>query len=173
MKPDIVFFGERLPSRFFELLQSDFPQCDLLLVMGTSLAVQPFASLIGQVASETPRVLINRERVGEQPMPIRGPSGPFAFDAVPSRDFHLLGDCDDGVRYLAAAAGWAASWRRCAPPASAGSEAVGEVRAAACGGRRRSPGVNMLADGSAGAQRSASLGAEAVPAGGRAGGGTW
>ena len=45
------------------------------------------------------------------------------------------------------------------------SEAVGEVEGGSrVGGRRRSPGVNMLADGSAGAQRSASLGAEAVPA---------
>ena len=32
-KPDIVFFGENLPPRFFSLLQSDFPECDLLIVM--------------------------------------------------------------------------------------------------------------------------------------------
>jgi NAD-dependent SIR2 family protein deacetylase len=42
-----VFFGESLPARFFELLQKDFPQCDLLIVLGTSLVVHPFASLIG------------------------------------------------------------------------------------------------------------------------------
>ena len=39
VKPDIVFFGEGLPQRFFHLLEEDFPQCDLLLVMGTSLKV--------------------------------------------------------------------------------------------------------------------------------------
>ena len=44
VKPDIVFFGEQLPPRFFRQLQTDLPRCDLLIVMGTSLAVQPFAS---------------------------------------------------------------------------------------------------------------------------------
>ena len=48
VKPDIVFFGESLPSRFFQIKQTDFPQADLLIVMGTSLTVQPFASLIGE-----------------------------------------------------------------------------------------------------------------------------
>ena len=47
VKPDIVFFGEALPRRFFERAQEDFPRADLLIVMGTSLVVQPFASLIG------------------------------------------------------------------------------------------------------------------------------
>lgn len=40
VKPDIVFFGENLPLRFFKHAKYDFPQCDLLIVMGTSLAVQ-------------------------------------------------------------------------------------------------------------------------------------
>lgn len=47
VKPDIVFFGEQLPDRFYERMEYDLPTCDLLLVMGTSLVVHPFASLIG------------------------------------------------------------------------------------------------------------------------------
>jgi len=47
VKPDIVFFGENLPDRFWNHLDTDFPEADLLIVMGTSLVVQPFASLIG------------------------------------------------------------------------------------------------------------------------------
>ena len=47
IKPDIVFFGENLPVRFFQGMQSDLPECDLLVVMGSSLVVHPFASLIG------------------------------------------------------------------------------------------------------------------------------
>ena len=47
VKPDIVFFGESLPPRFFQGMKTDFPQGDLLIVMGTSLTVQPFASLTG------------------------------------------------------------------------------------------------------------------------------
>lgn len=46
VKPDIVFFGENLPSRFFSCIEKDFPKCDLLIILGSSLAVQPFASLI-------------------------------------------------------------------------------------------------------------------------------
>ncbi|KAJ2921711.1 hypothetical protein H1R20_g15381, partial [Candolleomyces eurysporus] len=64
IKPDIVFFGESLPPQFITsipLLQS----ADLLIVMGTSLTVHPFASLAGLVNEDCPRVLINMERVGD------------------------------------------------------------------------------------------------------------
>ena len=46
VKPDIIFFGEPLPRRFFDLAEEDFPQGDLLIVMGTSLAVQVIFSFI-------------------------------------------------------------------------------------------------------------------------------
>ena len=46
-------------------LISDFPKCDLLLVMGTSLEVYPFAALIERVRVGVPRVLLNRECVGQ------------------------------------------------------------------------------------------------------------
>lgn len=46
VKPDIVFFGEQLPERFFRCVGSDLQRCDLLIIMGTSLTVQPFASLV-------------------------------------------------------------------------------------------------------------------------------
>jgi len=50
VKPDIVFFGEGLPDRFWRSMNDDFEAADLLIVLGTSLVVQPFASLIGEVA---------------------------------------------------------------------------------------------------------------------------
>ena len=37
VKPDIVFFGENLPERFFKCVSSDFKQCDLLIILGTRL----------------------------------------------------------------------------------------------------------------------------------------
>lgn len=64
VKPDIVFFGEGLPDRFFHQL-SDLKKADLLITLGTSLQVQPFASLIDRVNSTCPRLLINLERVGD------------------------------------------------------------------------------------------------------------
>lgn len=53
VKPDIVFFGENLPERFFERLK-DLQQADLLIILGTSLVVQPFASLIGRCSCLQP-----------------------------------------------------------------------------------------------------------------------
>jgi hypothetical protein len=34
VRPDVVFFGEPLPRKFFELNLQDFKTCDLLIVMG-------------------------------------------------------------------------------------------------------------------------------------------
>ncbi len=58
VKPNIVFYGEDLPQRFKDLLEDDFAKCDLLIVMGTSLQVQPFCSLIHRVKQTTPRLLV-------------------------------------------------------------------------------------------------------------------
>jgi NAD-dependent deacetylase sirtuin 2 len=52
VKPDIVFFGENLPARFFELKKQDLPAADLLIVMGTSLKVSPFNLLVEEVSIE-------------------------------------------------------------------------------------------------------------------------
>ncbi|KEF54436.1 NAD-dependent histone deacetylase SIR2 [Exophiala aquamarina CBS 119918] len=91
VKPDIVFFGEALPEAFHR--KRGLPaRADLAIVMGTSLTVQPFASLPSFVREETPRVLINLERVG-------------SFGSRPD-DVLLLGDCDEGVRKFADALGW-------------------------------------------------------------------
>lgn len=49
VKPDIVFFGDSLPEKFHKSLLIDFPKCDLLLILGSSLVVQPFASLIDRL----------------------------------------------------------------------------------------------------------------------------
>ncbi|KDN51405.1 NAD-dependent deacetylase sirtuin-2 [Tilletiaria anomala UBC 951] len=118
VKPDIVFFGEGLPDRFFQRL-SDFQKADLLLVLGTSLQVQPFASLIDKVPDECPRMLINLERVGElanlsdmDGFTGRYNIGGFDFEGHSrggkqnARDVLYEGKCDDGVLELAMACGW-------------------------------------------------------------------
>ena len=46
VKPDAIFFGEAVPPRFRQLADEDFSRCDLLIILGTSLVVQPFASLV-------------------------------------------------------------------------------------------------------------------------------
>lgn len=101
VKPDIVFFGEQLPDVFRS--RQHYPtQADLVLILGTSLTVHPFASLPETVSEEVPRVLFNLERVGG--------IGSRADDVVE------LGDCDAGIRKLADALGWREEleeeWRR-------------------------------------------------------------
>ena len=131
----------RTPCGSFEALsRRDFPRCELLVVLGTSLAVQPFAGktrglrlantrttrphtctvrsllllslfagLVGRVGRHTPRLLVNRERVGERGTAGgRGLGRPFDFEKAHahSNDVLYQGDCDAGVRELAAALGW-------------------------------------------------------------------
>jgi len=109
VKPDIVFFGESLPSRFFSLMEEDFPKCDLLIVIGTSLQVHPFASLTNRVTSSTPRLLINNEVVGKAnpSLMMLGFDNGFRF-GMPNnyRDIAVIGDCQDGVRKLTEMLGW-------------------------------------------------------------------
>jgi NAD-dependent deacetylase sirtuin 2 len=114
VKPDIVFFGENLPERFDDLAASDFPTCDLLIVAGTSLEVHPFAGLIHHPKSGVPRLLVNREVVGEMSPRARKMAslvghGGFGFDfdsPTNRRDALFLGDCDDGFCELAQLLGW-------------------------------------------------------------------
>ena len=91
VKPDIVFFGEQLPENFHK--NRSLPtSADLCIIMGTSLSVQPFASLPMFCEEGVPRLLINLERVG-------------GLGSRPD-DVLLLGDCDTGVRKLAESLGW-------------------------------------------------------------------
>ncbi|KAJ8373635.1 hypothetical protein SKAU_G00042150 [Synaphobranchus kaupii] len=94
VKPDIVFFGEDLPQKYF-LSSTDFPKADLLIIMGTSLQIEPFASLVDTVRATTPRLLMNR-----------GPVGPFLCSPLRRRDYMELGDLENTVRRLAQSLGW-------------------------------------------------------------------
>ncbi|XP_051001541.1 NAD-dependent protein deacetylase sirtuin-3, mitochondrial isoform X2 [Acomys russatus] len=93
VKPDIVFFGEPLPAKFL-LHVADFAMADLLLILGTSLEVEPFASLSEAVQKSVPRLLINRDLVG-----------PFALSSR-SKDVAQLGDVVHGVERLVDLLGW-------------------------------------------------------------------
>ncbi|XP_028857518.1 NAD-dependent protein deacetylase sirtuin-2 isoform X1 [Denticeps clupeoides] len=109
VKPDIVFFGENLPARFFTSMKKDFPLCDLLIIMGTSLQVQPFASLVSRVPKSTPRLLINMEKTGESDFVagLLGFGGGMDFDSDKAyRDVAQLGTCDEGCLALADLLGW-------------------------------------------------------------------
>ncbi|XP_077276480.1 sirtuin 1 isoform X2 [Temnothorax americanus] len=61
MKPDIVFFGEGLPDAFHDAMAKDKDDCDLLIVIGSSLKVRPVALIPSSIPSRVPQILINRE----------------------------------------------------------------------------------------------------------------
>lgn len=94
VKPDVVFFGEDLPQKYF-LHTQDFPKADLLIIMGTSLQIEPFASLVNTVRSTVPRLLLNRHAVG-----------PFERTPLRRGDHVELGDLADTVKKFAAMLGW-------------------------------------------------------------------
>ncbi|KAI9633858.1 DHS-like NAD/FAD-binding domain-containing protein, partial [Dioszegia hungarica] len=127
VKPDIVFFGEGLPERFFEHM-GDLKKADLVIVIGTSLQVQPFASLAQYCRPGTPRLLINREAVGPFAPP-RRKTGKESLGTLLSQlgisesdvpelessddeaaggyDYSFWkGDSDEGIRRLAKELGW-------------------------------------------------------------------
>ena len=83
VKPDIVFFGESLPANFHAQLPRCLEQADLLIVIGSSLKVQPVASIPGRLPPSVPKILINME-----------PFTDHNFDVV------LLGDCQQTVTSL-------------------------------------------------------------------------
>lgn len=100
---------------------SDFKDADLLITIGTSLKVHPFASLIDRASDDCPRLLINLESVGEideeeayggGTMFGRYREDGFDFNGLASggkqfaRDVRWLGEADKGVRELAQLLGW-------------------------------------------------------------------
>ncbi|KAI5960659.1 SIR2 [Candida pseudojiufengensis] len=82
-KPDITFFGEDLPEKFYSCLSKDAIDCDLVIVVGSSLKVEPVSSMIDQIPKNVKKVLINK-------------------DPIPDKNFDLslLGYCDDITAYL-------------------------------------------------------------------------
>lgn len=108
VKPTIVFFGESLPPRFCDLYLHDLSACDLLLVLGTSLVVAPFNSLVGKANPSAPRLLINREPTGLCDDLLGGFQFHLEGEAANWRDAFYEGNADDGVLALASALGWSA-----------------------------------------------------------------
>ena len=104
IKPDVVFFGESLPSEFEENLEK-IKTSDFMFIIGTSLSVRPFSSLVGK-QGVVPRVVINKthseafSKLGFD-FTNKGPDNP---------DFLFTGDCDQILQDLIRQIGWEASF---------------------------------------------------------------
>ncbi|KAI1732639.1 sir2 family domain-containing protein [Ditylenchus destructor] len=88
VKPNIVFFGEDLGDKFHIQMSEDRDKIDLLVVIGSSLKVQPVALIPFNIDPDVPQILINRERLTR-------------YEA----DIKLLGNCDDIIIALSMAIG--------------------------------------------------------------------
>lgn len=108
VKPDIVFFGEDLPQKYHDYRSMDFPKCDLLIVIGSSLVVEPFCLLVDKNKA-CPRALINRESVYDT-FSFKG----FHFDEK-LRDLCLLGDCQEIILKLVKELGWDEEFKEIIP----------------------------------------------------------
>ena len=84
-KPNVVFYGESLPQRFFEKLQ-ECKDVDLIIIMGTSLKVQPFASIPYLTNPKADILVINMENVGG-----------YAFHRLYSNSLIIEGKTDESV----------------------------------------------------------------------------
>ena len=116
VKPDVVMFGEELPKKFY-LYPKDFQKCDLLIIMGTSLNVEPFSELVDAVPRRCPRVLLNRDAVG-----------PFA-DSRRKNDIFVPGDISKSLKQVIKLVGWSigSSSDECSSSGSNASETEGKT----------------------------------------------
>ena len=117
--PDVVMNDDDLPEEFFDQLDKDFHECDLLIVMGTSLRVEPFPGMIEDPHLNAPRVLINNEPVvtyNEELMEKNGKLIEISKDRMSKkfkfghffnrRDIFIGGDLNENVFKLIKELGW-------------------------------------------------------------------
>ncbi|KAJ3430628.1 nad-dependent protein deacetylase sirtuin-2 [Anaeramoeba flamelloides] len=114
IKPNITFFGEGLPEKFW-WYESDFPKADLLIVLGTSLSVLPFGSLIEKVPKTCHRLLINNAEVavnnslGYKDPKLQG----FKFNEKNNtRDAKKIGDCQKSILEFIQMCGWEKQYKK-------------------------------------------------------------
>jgi NAD+-dependent protein deacetylase SIR2 len=62
MKPDITFFGEPLPKKFYTYINDrDRARVDLVIVIGTSMKVAPVSEIPNHIDHSVPAIYISRE----------------------------------------------------------------------------------------------------------------
>ena len=91
IKPCITFFHEKLPQTFDDAIEQDCKDCDLVVVMGSSLKVAPVAELVHLIDPKVPQILINRE---------------VLTHLKDHFDIQLLGDSDVIIEHLSQQLKW-------------------------------------------------------------------
>lgn len=60
-KPDIVFYGEKVSQKFWPRFDQDKTCVDLVLIIGTSLQVEPVKNILSMIPPRVPQVYISSE----------------------------------------------------------------------------------------------------------------
>ena len=84
-KPKIVFYGENLPKRFYDCL-NDIKDIDLIIIMGTSLKVYPFAAIPECAKNDVSVVVFNMEKVGS-----------FRYNKIAEDELFIKGKTDENI----------------------------------------------------------------------------
>ena len=84
-KPNVVFYGEALSEEFYKKID-ECDDWDLVIIMGTSLQVYPFAIVPELLKNESWKVVFNRDKVGI-----------FRYDYLYSNSLFIQGTTDDLV----------------------------------------------------------------------------
>ena len=77
------------------MYKRDFSVADLIIVLGTSLKVEPFGSIIDECPKSVPRVLMNKHLVG-----------PWKSKKLGKKDISILGDLIECLDMLMISVGW-------------------------------------------------------------------
>ncbi|XP_014273705.1 NAD-dependent deacetylase sir2A [Halyomorpha halys] len=59
IKPNILLYGEELPTDIYEEFEEDMKECKLLIVLGSTLSDEPLATVLRGVDFKFPRIFIN------------------------------------------------------------------------------------------------------------------
>ncbi|KAK4943854.1 NAD-dependent histone deacetylase sir2 [Elasticomyces elasticus] len=91
MKPDMTFFGEPISQAYAPRLEDDTTKVDLLVIIGTSLKVEPVNDMPLVIPPQVPQIWISKDRCTRDGVKV---------------DIELLGECDLILEEIARRAGW-------------------------------------------------------------------
>ncbi|KAI1616818.1 NAD-dependent histone deacetylase SIR2 [Exophiala viscosa] len=91
MKPDMTFFGEPISQAYEPRLEDDKTKVDLLVIIGTSLKVEPVNDMPLIIPPKVPQIWISKDRCTRDGVKV---------------DIELLGECDLILEEIARRAGW-------------------------------------------------------------------
>lgn len=63
LKPDVILFGEQMPIHPWQAAEREIKQCDLLIVVGSSLEVNPVAKLPYDVIAKGGKLIIINQQI--------------------------------------------------------------------------------------------------------------